>query len=162
MKSRSKSLAKPAKGAFNPLLLDSQLCFALYSTSLAMNKVYRKLLGGLDLTYPQYLVMLVLWEGDGITVTDIGERLFLDSATLTPLLKRLEAAGLVSRTRAQADERQVIVALTRQGRELRNAPRPCRMPSPPPRNARWTRRRTRCGRCTACAKAGRQPVMTLQ
>ena len=58
-----------------------------------MNKVYRKLLGGLDLTYPQYLVMLVLWEGDGITVTDIGERLFLDSATLTPLLKRLEAAG---------------------------------------------------------------------
>ncbi len=119
MKSRSKSLAKPAKGAFNPLLLDSQLCFALYSTSLAMNKVYRKLLGGLNLTYPQYLVMLVLWEGDGITVTDIGERLFLDSATLTPLLKRLEAAGLVSRNRAQADERQVIVALTRQGRELR-------------------------------------------
>lgn len=114
-----KSLAKPAKGAFNPLLLDSQLCFALYSTSLAMNKVYRKLLGGLDLTYPQYLVMLVLWEGDRITVTDIGERLFLDSATLTPLLKRLEAAGLVSRNRAQADERQVIVALTRQGRELR-------------------------------------------
>ncbi|MCY1303877.1 Organic hydroperoxide resistance transcriptional regulator [compost metagenome] len=115
MKSRSKP-----KAAFNPLLLDSQLCFALYSTSLAMNKVYRKLLRDLDLTYPQYLVMLVLWEGDGITVTDIGERLFLDSATLTPLLKRLEAAGLVSRQRAQDDERQVIVALTRQGRDLRD------------------------------------------
>ncbi|MBD9422344.1 MarR family transcriptional regulator [Achromobacter sp. ACM04] len=114
MKSRSK-----AKAAFNPLLLDSQLCFALYSTSLAMNKVYRKLLRGLDLTYPQYLVMLVLWEGDEITVTDIGERLFLDSATLTPLLKRLEAAGLVTRKRAVEDERQVIVELTRQGRELR-------------------------------------------
>lgn len=115
MKSRSQP-----KGAFNPLLLDSQLCFALYSTSLAMNKVYRKLLRGLDLTYPQYLVMLVLWEGDEITVTDIGERLFLDSATLTPLLKRLEAAGLVTRVRAQNDERQVIVSLTKQGRDLRN------------------------------------------
>ena len=116
MKSRSQP-----KSAFNPLLLDSQLCFALYSTSLAMNKVYRKLLRGLDLTYPQYLVMLVLWERDEITVTDIGERLFLDSATLTPLLKRLEAAGLVTRTRAQDDERQVIVTLTRQGRS--RAPR---------------------------------------
>ncbi|SEJ38840.1 MarR family winged helix-turn-helix transcriptional regulator [Achromobacter sp. NFACC18-2] len=114
MKSRTKT-----KGAFNPLLLDSQLCFALYSTSLAMNKVYRKLLRGLDLTYPQYLVMLVLWEGDEITVTDIGDRLFLDSATLTPLLKRLEAAGLVTRQRAVDDERQVIVGLTRQGRDLR-------------------------------------------
>jgi DNA-binding MarR family transcriptional regulator len=114
MKSRNKT-----KGAFNPLLLDSQLCFALYSTSLAMNKVYRKLLSGLDLTYPQYLVMLVLWEGDEITVTDIGDRLFLDSATLTPLLKRLEAAGLVTRKRAVNDERQVIVSLTKQGRDLR-------------------------------------------
>lgn len=119
---KSKSAAKPqakSKAAFNPLLLDSQLCFALYSTSLAMSKVYRKLLRGLDLTYPQYLVMLVLWEGDEITVTDIGERLFLDSATLTPLLKRLEAAGLVTRQRAVDDERQVIVALTKQGRDLR-------------------------------------------
>jgi len=115
MKSRNKT-----KGAFNPLLLDSQLCFALYSTSLAMNKVYRKLLSGLDLTYPQYLVMLVLWEGDEITVTDIGSRLFLDSATLTPLLKRLEAAGLVTRKRAVTDERQVIVGLTKQGRDLRD------------------------------------------
>jgi len=99
-------------------LLDQQLCFALYSAGLAMNKVYRKLLRKLDLTYPQYLVMLVLWERDGVTVSDIGARLFLDSATLTPLLKRLEAAGLVSRTRSSADERQVVVALTGQGRAL--------------------------------------------
>jgi len=99
-------------------LLDEQLCFALYSTGLAMNKVYRKLLRKLDLTYPQYLVMLVLWERDGVTVSDIGARLFLDSATLTPLLKRLEAAGLVARTRSNADERQVVVSLTDAGRAL--------------------------------------------
>ncbi|WP_049623153.1 MarR family winged helix-turn-helix transcriptional regulator [Frateuria defendens] len=101
------------------LRLDGQLCFALYAASLAMNKVYRKLLRKLDLTYPQYLVMLVLWEGDELTVSQIGERLFLDSATLTPLLKRLEAAGLITRTRAAGDERQVIIALTRQGRALK-------------------------------------------
>jgi len=99
-------------------LLDDQLCFALYSTGLAMNKVYRKLLRKLDLTYPQYLVMLVLWEKDEQTVSEIGARLFLDSATLTPLLKRLEAAGLVSRTRSAADERQVVVALSPAGRAL--------------------------------------------
>jgi DNA-binding MarR family transcriptional regulator len=99
-------------------LLDHQLCFALYSTGLAMNKVYRKLLRKLDLTYPQYLVMLVLWERDGVTVSDIGARLFLDSATLTPLLKRLEAAGLVTRARSNADERQVVVGLTGAGRAL--------------------------------------------
>ena len=115
MKSRSKP-----KGAFNPLLLDSQLCFALYSTSLAMNKVYRKLLRGLDLTYPQYLVMLVLWERDQVPVKEIGEKLFLDSGTLTPLLKRLEAAGLVKRTRSVDDERKVIVTLTAQGKGLRD------------------------------------------
>jgi DNA-binding MarR family transcriptional regulator len=105
------------------LLLENQLCFALYSTSLAMSKVYRKLLAGLDLTYPQYLVMLVLWEQDGLTVSAIGERLFLDSATLTPLLKRLEAAGLVERARAARDERQVIVSLTEQGRQLKTRAR---------------------------------------
>jgi DNA-binding MarR family transcriptional regulator len=99
-------------------LLDNQLCFALYSTGLAMNKVYRKLLRKLDLTYPQYLVMLVLWERDGVTVSDIGARLFLDSATLTPLLKRLEAGGLVARTRSNADERQVVISLTDSGRAL--------------------------------------------
>src|SRR6476661_7262412 len=92
------------------LRLDSQLCFALYSANLAMTKVYRRLLADLGLTYPQYLVMLVLWEGDGITVSSLGERLFLDSATLTPLLKRLQAAGLVLRERGLEDERQVLVS----------------------------------------------------
>jgi DNA-binding MarR family transcriptional regulator len=102
-----------------PRTLDGQLCFALYSANLAMGKLYRQLLSGLDLTYPQYLVMLVLWEGDGITVSELGDRLFLDSATLTPLLKRLQVAGLVQRTRGTHDERQVIVTLTDQGRALR-------------------------------------------
>lgn len=102
------------------VLLDDQLCFALYSTGLAMNKIYRSLLRDIGLTYPQYLVMLVLWERDSLTVSDIGERLFLDSATLTPLLKRLEAAGLVHRQRAQADERQVIVSLTADGNLLKS------------------------------------------
>ncbi|HWT54744.1 MAG TPA: MarR family transcriptional regulator, partial [Rhodocyclaceae bacterium] len=101
------------------LLLDNQLCFALHSTSLAMQKVYRKLLGGLGLTYPQYLVMLVLWEQDQMRVSDIGSRLFLDSATLTPLLKRLEAMALITRTRAASDERQVIIALTAAGKSLK-------------------------------------------
>lgn len=103
----------------SPLQLDSQLCFSLYSAQLAMTKVYRKLLADLGLTYPQYLVMLVLWEADGVTVSQIGERLFLDSATLTPLLKRLEAAGLVQRQRATEDERQVVVSLTAEGRALK-------------------------------------------
>ena len=100
-------------------LLDDQFCFALYSTGLAMAKAYRKPLAALGLTYPQYLVMLVLWAGDELTVSEIGERLFLDSATLTPLLKRLEAAGLVTRTRARRDERQVVVALSPAGRALK-------------------------------------------
>ncbi|MDR7098392.1 DNA-binding MarR family transcriptional regulator [Lysobacter niabensis] len=104
--------------AARALKLDNQLCFALYSTSLAMTKIYRKLLARLDLTYPQYLVMLVLWENDEITVSAIGERLFLDSATLTPLLKRLEANGLVTRERSAQDERQVVIRLTRAGKAL--------------------------------------------
>jgi MarR family transcriptional regulator, organic hydroperoxide resistance regulator len=102
-----------------PLRLDGMLCFALYSANLAMHKLYRRLLKDLDLTYPQYLVMLVLWERDQLTVSEIGERLFLDSATLTPLLKRLETAGILTRTRAAQDERQVIVALSSEGRNLR-------------------------------------------
>jgi MarR family transcriptional regulator, organic hydroperoxide resistance regulator len=100
------------------LLLSEQLCFALYSTMLGMNKVYRKLLIPLEVTYPQYLVLLVLWERDAITVSEIGERLFLDSATLTPLLKRMEKLTLVQRVRAKADERQVIISLTQKGRDL--------------------------------------------
>ena len=99
--------------------LDGQLCFALYSTSLAMNKLYRKLLRKLGLTYSQYLVMLVLWEQNELTVSEVGERLFLDSATLTPLLKRMEQAELLTRTRCPNDERQVIISLTPQGEKLR-------------------------------------------
>ncbi len=100
------------------LMLDNQLCFALYSANLALNKLYRRLLAPLKLTYPQYLVMLVLWEQDDVTVSDIGERLFLDSATLTPLLKRLESAGLIGRQRSRQDERQVAVTLSEAGRQL--------------------------------------------
>jgi len=98
--------------------LDQQLCFSLYSTSLAMNKLYRKLLRNLGLTYSQYLVMMVLWEQDEQTVSALGERLFLDSATLTPLLKRMEQAELITRNRSPEDERQVIISLTKQGKDL--------------------------------------------
>ena len=101
------------------LKLDNQVCFALYSASLAMTKLYKPLLETIGLTYPQYLVMLVLWENDGQGVSDIGERLTLDSGTLTPLLKRLEASGLVARLRDASDERRVRVTLTAQGRALR-------------------------------------------
>jgi DNA-binding MarR family transcriptional regulator len=101
------------------LLLNNQLCFALYSTSLAMTKLYKPLLDELGLTYPQYLVMLVLWERDGLMVSELGERLALDSGTLTPLLKRLEAAELVSRVRDLEDERRVRITLTAAGRKLK-------------------------------------------
>jgi DNA-binding MarR family transcriptional regulator len=101
------------------LKLDNQLCFALYSTSLAMTKLYKPLLDELGLTYPQYLAMLVLWEQDGLMVSEIGERLYLDSGTLTPLLKRLEAAGLIARLRAIEDERRVHITLTAAGRKLK-------------------------------------------
>ncbi len=102
------------------LLLDNQLCFALYSASLAMTKLYKPLLDDLGLTYPQYLALLVLWERDGVTVSELGERLSLDSGTLTPLLKRMEAAGLVARLRDQADERRVLIRLTAAGRRLKS------------------------------------------
>src|SRR5712691_4532184 len=107
----------------SPLLLGNQLCFAIYSTAHAFNRVYKPLLDKLGLTYPQYLVMLVLWERDGEPVRNIGERLFLDSGTLTPLLKRLEAAGLIKRTRSTQDERQVLIALTPQGQALQEKAR---------------------------------------
>jgi DNA-binding MarR family transcriptional regulator len=106
-----------------PLRLDNQLCFAVYSTAHAFNRVYKPLLDKLGLTYPQYLVMLVLWERDGVPVRAIGERLLLDSGTLTPLLKRLEAAELVRRTRSTKDERQVLIALTPKGDALREKAR---------------------------------------
>jgi DNA-binding MarR family transcriptional regulator len=99
--------------------LDDQICFALYSTAHAVTRAYQPLLEPLGLTYPQYLVLLVLWEGDGISVKEIGARLFLDSGTLTPLLKRMEAAGLVVRGRDPKDERQLRVNLTDHARDLR-------------------------------------------
>ncbi|MCO6056833.1 MarR family transcriptional regulator [Pseudomonas sp. MOB-449] len=100
------------------LLLDNQLCFALYSTSLLMTKVYKPLLQELGLTYPQYLAMMVLWEGDGITVGEISTRMLTDPGSLTPLLKRLEAEGLITRTRSSKDERVVELYLTDSGRAL--------------------------------------------
>ena len=101
------------------LQLDNQLCFALYSASLAMTKVYKPLLDELGLTYPQYLAMLVLWERDGLMVSELGDKLTLDSGTLTPLLKRLETSGYVSRIRAVEDERRVYITLTSSGRKLK-------------------------------------------
>jgi len=115
-----------ARKALNPdqlLRLDNQICFAVYSAAHAFNRVYKPLLDRLGLTYPQYLVMLTLWERDGVPLRDIGERLFLDSGTLTPLLKRLEAAGLIKRTRSTEDERQVKIALTAQGVALKERAR---------------------------------------
>src|SRR5476651_672304 len=96
----TKTPPAPSAAASAVPQLDGQLCFALYSTSLAMTKLYRKLLRGLGITYSQYLVMMVLWQQNEVTVSDIGERLFLDSATLTPLLKLMEAQDLITRVRA--------------------------------------------------------------
>ncbi|WP_338415167.1 MarR family transcriptional regulator [uncultured Sphaerotilus sp.] len=101
------------------LALDRQLCFALYAASLAMTKRYRPLLEPLGLTYPQYLVMLAMWQRDGRSVGELGEAVSLDSGTLTPLLKRLESAGLVRRQRSREDERRVQVQLTEAGVALR-------------------------------------------
>ena len=111
--------ANKASNSANPLLLDHQLCFATHSTALAFQKRYRPLLKPLGLTYPQYLAMLVLWETPELTLGDLGERLLLDSGTLTPLVKRLEQAGWVRRQRDAADERRLLVSLTPVGRHLR-------------------------------------------
>ena len=118
---RARTSAPPAADARADawLALDKQLCFALYSASLAMTKVYKPLLAPLGLTYPQYLVMLALWEEDAQTVSQLGDKLALDSGTLTPLLKRLESQGQLSRERDVEDERRVIVRLTSAGRHLR-------------------------------------------
>ena len=110
----------PAKKLNNPLPLDDQLCYAIYSAGMAIQRVYKPLLDDLGLTYPQYLVLNVLWREDKLTVGSIAERLALESSTVTPLLKRLEVAGLLRRTRNPANERQVVVALTDKGRELRS------------------------------------------
>lgn len=101
------------------LKLDNQLCFALYAATRAVTKIYTERLGPLDLTYPQYLVLLVLWEHDGSTISEIGRRLMLDSGTLTPVVKRLEGMGLLQRHRAAEDERKVQVWLTPKGQGLR-------------------------------------------
>lgn len=113
------SSTAPASGNCEALLLQNQLCFALYSTSLMMTKVYKPMLQALGLTYPQYLAMMVLWERDGITVGEISTRLLTDPGSLTPLLKRLEADGVLNRTRSKEDERVVQLYLTEQGKALR-------------------------------------------
>jgi MarR family transcriptional regulator, organic hydroperoxide resistance regulator len=103
----------------NPLLLESQICFKIYTLEREITKLYRNLLEDLDMTYPQYLVMLLLWEKDGMTVKEIGKRLFLDSGTLTPMLKRMEANGIIKRRRSTEDERSVIISLTKKGEQLK-------------------------------------------
>ena len=109
-----------AKTARDGLRLDQQFCFLIYSTMHALNRAYKPLLDRLGLTYPQYLVLLVLWERDDQAVGEIGERLLLDSSTLTPLLKRLEASGILVRARNPQDERQVRIRLTAHGAAMRD------------------------------------------
>jgi DNA-binding MarR family transcriptional regulator len=101
------------------LRLDAQLCFRLYAASRGLTRCYQPLLDALGLTYPQYLAMLVLWERDGLTVSELSEKLKLDPSTMTPLLKRLESAGWVNRQRRKQNEREVEIALTDAGRLLR-------------------------------------------
>ncbi|MBY5933508.1 MarR family transcriptional regulator [Tateyamaria omphalii] len=101
-----------------PPLLDQQLCFALYSTSRAITKVYADLLHDLGLTYPQYLAMLVLWEKDGLSIQEIADRLQLEGATTTPLIQRIVRLGLVEKRRSTTDERRLGVFLTEEGRSL--------------------------------------------
>jgi DNA-binding MarR family transcriptional regulator len=100
------------------LRLDNQLCFTVYACSRAMTQLYRPWFDEIGITYPQYLVLLVLWEQDGVTVKELGKRLFLDSGTLTPLLKRMEAAKLVTRKRSTEDERKVFIYLAEAGKQL--------------------------------------------
>jgi DNA-binding MarR family transcriptional regulator len=108
----------------SPPDVDEMLCFSIYSAGHAFNQLYRPLLDAIGLTYPQYLVMVALWSRDGRTVKELGETLFLDSSTLTPLLKRLEAAGLLTRTRNPQDERQVLLHVSEKGRELQQEAAP--------------------------------------
>ncbi|WP_111637354.1 MarR family winged helix-turn-helix transcriptional regulator [Marinomonas shanghaiensis] len=103
----------------NPLLLDNQLCFALYSTSLAMTQFYKEPLSAIGLTYPQYTVMLILWEQDGVSLKHISDALGQKSGALTPVIKRMEADGLVKRLRGVDDDRSLSIALTEKGKTLR-------------------------------------------
>lgn len=109
------------------LELKNQVCFPLYALSKEITKLYRPLLEQLDMTYPQYLVMMVLWENDGLTVSEVGEKLLLDSGTLTPLLKRLESKSYINRKRKKEDERVVELFLTKEGRNLQQ--KACNIPS---------------------------------
>jgi DNA-binding MarR family transcriptional regulator len=102
----------------SPSKLDNQLFFAFYATNLSLNKYYRKLLAPYGLTYPQYLVMLILWENDQLTVSEIGKKIFLESSTLTPLLKRLETLKLIERKRSLNDERMVLISITEKAKDL--------------------------------------------
>ncbi|MGC5747000.1 MarR family winged helix-turn-helix transcriptional regulator [Chryseobacterium sp. NFX27] len=108
------------------LQLENQICFPLYVIAKEITGLYRPFLDEIDITYPQYLVMMVLWENDGLAVNHIGEKLFLDSGTLTPLLKRLETKGIISRKRKKEDERVVEVFLTESGRQLQQ--KACEIP----------------------------------
>src|ERR1700744_2280638 len=120
---RVKKMARKPPSADQLLRLDNQICFAVYSATHSFNRFYKPLLDRLGLTYPQYLAMLVLWERDGVPVKEIGERLYLDSGTLTPLLKRLEQAGFIKRTRSTEDERQVLIDLRSEGPAFREKTR---------------------------------------
>ena len=106
---------------FSVLYLEKQLCFPLYAASRLTTKIYEPFLSELDITYPQYLVLMVLWQNNPMTVSEIGKKLFLESNTLTPLLKRLEQKKLIQRTRSAEDERKVIVSLTSQGEDLKQS-----------------------------------------
>ncbi|AJP57558.1 MarR family transcriptional regulator [Pandoraea vervacti] len=112
-------MTRKTQSAAAPLPLTDFLCFAIYSTNLAFGKAYKPILQALGLTYTQYIVIIALWEEDHQTVSSLGEKLFLESNTLTPMLKKLEAMGYVSRARNTADERQVVLSLTDEGRKLR-------------------------------------------
>ncbi|KPL59571.1 MarR family winged helix-turn-helix transcriptional regulator [Rossellomorea vietnamensis] len=103
----------------DPLLLENQICFKIYTAEREITKLYRSLLEEIGVTYPQYLALLVLWEEKTISVKELGRKLFLDSGTLTPMLKRMEANGLVERKRSAEDERSVIISLTDKGREMK-------------------------------------------
>lgn len=113
----------------NNLKLDDQLCFAFYACSREIMKLYRPILQEFNLTYTQYITLIALWEQDNTTVKELGQRLYLDSGTLTPLLKKLEAMGLIKRTRDQQDERNVIITITPEGREMEKAAQeiPCKL-----------------------------------
>ncbi|MBK5956381.1 MarR family transcriptional regulator [Rhodospirillum rubrum] len=111
-------MSRQPPASAHALTLDDQLCFSLYGASMAIGRAYKPLLDALEITYPQYLVLSALWETDGQSIGAIADRLALDSSNVTPLVKRMEAAGLVSRRRNPADERQVVVRLTDAGREL--------------------------------------------